>query len=102
MRVRRQVDRHAQHAGCEVGAVVEVEAAQEELVGLAVAAVLRGDETGHRLQHFTRTQPGAVGDLPLRDGAFAGGVRGADQPAVALDLHRIERLGAAGQHAAGR
>ena len=50
--VRRHVDRHAVHVGREVGAVVEVEAAQEVLVGLAVAAVLRDDQPGHDLEHF--------------------------------------------------
>ena len=40
VRVRRHVDRHAGDRRREVGAVIEVEAAQEVLVGLALAAVL--------------------------------------------------------------
>jgi hypothetical protein len=52
VRVRRHVDRHAVDPGREVGAVVEVEAAQVVLVGLAVAAVLRDDDAGNEFEHL--------------------------------------------------
>ena len=55
--VGAHVDRHAVDRDGEVGAVVEVEAAQEILVGFALAAVLRDDEAGHR---FSSASPGRV------------------------------------------
>ena len=50
--VRRHVDRHAGDRRREVGAVIEVEAAQVVLVGLALAAVLADDDARHGLEHF--------------------------------------------------
>ena len=47
MAVRRHVDGHAVQAHGEVGAVVKIEAAQEVLVGFAVAGVLGGDNARH-------------------------------------------------------
>lgn len=46
MPVRVQVDRHAVDKSCEIGAVIEIETAQKELVGLSTARVLGGDEAG--------------------------------------------------------
>ena len=48
--VRGQVERHALDRDGEVGAVIQVEAPREVLVGLALAAVLRGDEAGNQLE----------------------------------------------------
>jgi hypothetical protein len=50
--VRAHVDGHAVDADREVRAVVDIEAADEILVGFAFAAVLRDDEARHRLEHF--------------------------------------------------
>jgi len=50
---------------------VEVEAAQEVLVGLAVAAVLGDREPGHRLEHFRGAQQRAVPELILRHRTLA-------------------------------
>ena len=50
VRVRRQVDGHAVDEDADVGAVVGVEAAQEQLVGLAAALVLRGEQPRHHAQ----------------------------------------------------
>jgi len=50
--VARQIERDVVEAGREIGAVVEVEAAQEVLVGLTAAAVLRRDQAGHGLEHL--------------------------------------------------
>jgi pyruvate carboxylase len=48
--------------------VVEVEAAQEVLVGLAVARVLRDDEAGHELEHLARAlRRAAAQQLALDD-----------------------------------
>ena len=84
----------------EVGAVVEIEAAQEVLVRLAAPAVLGDDQPGHRFQQLARTQDrsarqvllpghalgrrvrdpghvgGAIGDLDLVEEAEAGVFRG--------------------------
>ena len=53
MRVGALVDEHAVHRRAQVGPVVEVEAAQVELVRLALAAVLADDQPGNRLKHFS-------------------------------------------------
>ena len=54
VRVRTQVVRHAIDECGEVGAMVEIESAQEILVRLAVATVLGRDQAGHHLEHFSR------------------------------------------------
>ncbi|MPM96483.1 hypothetical protein SDC9_143646 [bioreactor metagenome] len=56
--MRRHVDRHAADRGGEIGTVIEVEAAQEVLVGLAVAGMLRHDQAGHHLQRLAGAQDG--------------------------------------------
>ena len=48
MAVTAHIHRHAVDACGEIRAVVEVKAAEEELIGLAAAAVLRSDQTRHR------------------------------------------------------
>jgi len=60
--MRRHVDRHAVDEGREVRAVIEIEATQEVLVGLAVAAVLRDDHPRHELEDLT----GAKGRTALQ------------------------------------
>ncbi len=62
MRVRRHIHRHAGDGGREVGAVIEIEAAQVILIRLSLAAVLTDDQARHRLQHFARAH-----DRPLLD-----------------------------------
>ncbi len=85
VRVRRQVHRHVVYRGEEVGAVIEIEAAQEILVRLAVAAVLRDDHSGNVLEHFARPQHRPRLDQLRGDGALARGVRGADRVFVVSD-----------------
>jgi len=46
------VDWHVLERDIDIGAVIEVEAAQEILVGLALPAVLGGDQSRHHLEHF--------------------------------------------------
>ena len=48
------VDRHVVDSDREIGAVVEIVAAQEILVGFALAGVLGHDQPGHGFQHFAR------------------------------------------------
>jgi len=71
MPVRGHVHRHAVDARGEVGAVVEleVEAAQEILVRLAVATVLRDDDPGHEFQHLARALGRAALQQFTPDGA---------------------------------
>ncbi len=73
VRVAAQVERDAVEGGEEVGPVVEVEAAQEVLVRLPGAAVLRDHQARNELQHLARAQDGPVldqlaGDLPRARG----------------------------------
>jgi hypothetical protein len=93
--MRRHVDRQAVDAGREVGAVVEVEAAQEVLVGLAVARVLRDDEAGHELEHLARAQGGAALQQLGADHALRGCVGAAHRVVVmaAGDLDLVELRG---------
>ena len=80
----RQVDRHAGDRGREVGAVVEVEAAQEVLVGLAVAGVLGDQQAGHPFEDVGRAQRRSSLDAGGVDRAGGGGVG---------DAHDIGRRG---------
>ena len=52
--VGAHVDRHAVEPEGKVGAVVEIHAAQEVLIGFAFAAVLGDDQAGRGLEHFAR------------------------------------------------
>ena len=89
MGMRRHVDRHAVHKRGEVGAVVEVEAAQKVLVGFAITTVLGDDDARHKLQHLGRAQRGAVFNQLGSDHALAGGVGGSDCVVIgAFDLYR--------------
>ncbi len=80
VRVRRHVDGDAVHAHREVGAVVQVEAAQEVLVRLAVAAVLRDDQPRHHLEHLAWPQHRSPLELDRGHDALARGARFTHQP----------------------
>ena len=69
-----QVVGHVVHEAGEVGAVVEAEAAQEILVRLALAAVLRHDQAGHFFEEVGGPQNGPVFEVGLGDFAGGGGV----------------------------
>ncbi|MGC4090801.1 MAG: hypothetical protein QM756_23595 [Polyangiaceae bacterium] len=93
-----QVDGHAVDGDGKVGAVVQVEAPQEILVGFAVPGMLGDDEAGYRFQHLRRAQQGAVLQLPGRHRADAGGIGDADQVLGAgPHLHHLQ-----GGHAGGQ
>jgi hypothetical protein len=53
MRVSAHVDRHAVDRDSQISAVIEIEAAQKILVGLAVAAVLRDDQAGYDFERLS-------------------------------------------------
>ncbi|MNS56631.1 hypothetical protein D3C72_894940 [compost metagenome] len=78
VRMRAHIDGHAIDIGGEIRAMVEVKAAQEILVGLAVAAVLGDDQPGHEFQQFARAQGGPVDNQLSSDDALAGRIRRAD------------------------
>ena len=50
------VDRHVVDRDRKIGAVIEIVAAQEILVGFAFATVLRHDQSGHGLENFPRAR----------------------------------------------
>ena len=52
VRVRAQIDRHIVERDVDVGAVVEIESAQEILVRLALGAVLDDDQAGHGFEEL--------------------------------------------------
>lgn len=54
MSMGTHVDRHVVDIDRQIGAVIQVVATQEILIGFALAAVLRDDQAGNGLQNFTR------------------------------------------------
>jgi hypothetical protein len=95
VRVRRQVKRHTVEENREVRAVVEIEATQKILVSFAAAGMLSDDDTGNRLQNFSRTKNRTILDFRRADRSLGGGVGDAEQ-AILPPLHRdFYRLGGA-------
>ena len=88
-----EIPGHVVDIRSEVGAVVEVYAAQEVLVGLAGAGVGGRNQTGHHFQQFCRAQDGADRQVGAADRAFAGGARNADLLLGAAEHeHRLRLL----------
>ena len=77
--VRGEIDRDAVHEDGEIGAMIEVEAAQEVLVGLPRAAVLRDDDAGDGLEDFGGARQRAAGELLTAHGALGRGIGDAEQ-----------------------
>ncbi len=73
MTVRRHVDRYAVDARRQVRAVIEIEAAQEELVRFAVAAVLSDDQAWHHFHELTGPKHRTQRELLAADNTFARG-----------------------------
>ena len=90
---------NAVDAGREIGAVIEIEAAQEILVGLAVAAVLRDDEARHGLQQLAGAQHRAGFELRARDRALARRLHFADELVALRGDHDFVEI--VGGHAGG-
>ena len=88
--VRAEVDGQAVDAEGEVGAVVEVEAAEEILVGFAAAGMLRDDDSGDDFEEFAAAQEGTRGELDVADAALRSG------------LGRAEQIGGAAEDGNGR
>jgi hypothetical protein len=67
--VRAEVDRHVVDRQREVGSVIEVEAAEEILVGLAATGMLGGDQARRCLEQLTGAKQRS--DLDVRPGDAA-------------------------------
>ena len=74
----RHVDGHAVDLDGQIGAVVEIEAAQKILVGFALAGMLGDDQPGHGLQRLAGPQEGNGIHFRAADahGAGGGGLQG--------------------------
>ncbi len=81
----RQIEGYALERRREVGAVIEVEAAQKELVGLAAAGVLGGDQPGNALQNLPRSQVRHPLDFGLSDTPHRRRIDDAEQTFRATD-----------------
>jgi hypothetical protein len=99
--MRGHVHRHAIDGGREIRAVVEVEAAQEELVRLAVAAVLRDDESRHHFHELSGAKYRSQRELLLGDHALAGRHRLAAQLAQLAGHHHFFEHGGGNAARAG-
>jgi hypothetical protein len=80
VRVRGLVDRHAVNEGREVGAVVEVVAAQQILIRLAFAAMQGDDQPRDGFEHLAGTILRHLLQLLVGDHAFARGRGRTEQP----------------------
>ena len=94
MPVGALVDQHAVDGGAQVGAVVEVEAAQVELVGLALATVLADDQARRGFEQLAGSVDGARVELFLGDRADAGRIGHTNQArrGAAGDDDGVQRL----------
>jgi hypothetical protein len=79
VRVRRHVDRHPFDARLEVRPVIEVEPADEILIRLSVAGVLRHDEAGDGLEQLALTHEWPPPQLGPADVTLRGTRRDAGQ-----------------------
>ncbi len=73
------VDRHIVDPDRQIGAMIEIIAAQEILIGFALAAVLRDDQSGHGLQKFSGAAHWARIQLLAGHAGLAGHFRLADR-----------------------
>jgi hypothetical protein len=95
--MRREIERHSVQPRLEVGSVVEVEAAHEVLVRLAVARMLRHDHPRHRLQQLAFARDRAEPELGGADAARRGAHRHAAKVvAAAHHFDGVERQPARG------
>ena len=73
VRVRRHVHRSAGDGHGEVAAMIEIEPAQEILIGFSLSAVLGDDHAGDGLEDLALAHERPHLELFARDGALAGG-----------------------------
>ncbi len=77
--VGRTIDRHVVDEVGEIGSVVEVEAADQVLIGFAFAGMDRDDEAGDAFEQLARPHYRPQRDFLFRDVALASGGSGAEQ-----------------------
>ena len=88
MRVGGHVERNAVDGAGEIGSVVQVVAAQEILVRLAVTRVLRHHHARNGLQHFAGSQQWQISETIAQNHALRCRVRSADAVVVVrFDFH---------------
>ena len=91
MAMAAEVQRDIIQQSGEVRAVIQVEAAQEVLVGLAAAGMLGCNEAGHHFQQFGHPQQWPHGKVGATDGSLAGGSGNANEPfCPAEDQHFLQ------------
>ena len=92
--VRRHVDRHALEPRLEIGAVVEVEAANEVLIRFAVSGVLRDDQSRDGLEQLAFSRHRTKPEVRCADVSLRCGRRHSHQVVrAARDLNRVQRPG---------
>src|SRR5208282_2112979 len=74
----------------QIGAVIQVVAAQEVLIRLAIPRMLGYDQAGNELEHVARTKKGSCLDYLAAHFTFGSGVRGTDQGAIPDDYQRLQ------------
>jgi hypothetical protein len=90
MPVAAHVDRRPVNEARQISAMIEVEAAQEILIGLAFARMLGGDEAGDVFGKFGDARDRAVLEIGISDYPFGAAGRRADQRGgAAIDDNRI-------------
>ncbi len=102
--MRVHVHRNAIDAGGQIGAVIEVEAAQEILIGFAIARVLSDHESGHGFEQLAGTHHGTRLELRARNRALSRRLDATDQAATLCRDHDLVEIigGQAGGKGGGR
>jgi hypothetical protein len=92
--MRVHVHGNAIDAGGQVGAVIQVEAAQEILVGLAIARVLSDHESGNGFEQLAGAHHGTRLELRARDRALSRRLDATDEAAsLCRDHDLVEVIG---------
>jgi hypothetical protein len=84
-----QVQRHVVDVRREVGAMIEIEPAQEVLIGLTRTRVLGGDQPRNDLEQLGDPQQRTHGQIRPADRAFARGIGNPDQPLASGEHHHF-------------
>ena len=94
MPVGGHVHRHAVHRRIEIGAVIQIETAQEVLIGLAAARMLGGDQPGHRFHYLPGSQNRTGAQFVTVHPAFRGRHRRRLLLGLAGHVNRLQLMGA--------
>ena len=103
VRMAGHVDRDVVDAEREIGTMIQIESAQEVLVGLTAPAMLGDDHSGNVFHHFRRAQQWTECQIGCTDRSLIGGRRGPHLARHApLGDHRVERRRRVPMHAGVR